>query len=111
MENRIDAIRKEADKGCATAQYNYAKLLLYGKDVRKNTASAIKYLEKAISQGYLKAKYFLGLLEQDSENTFEQGYQKILETADAGLMEAQETIADIFYHFRKKGNFDLAYKY
>ncbi|MCT7510971.1 tetratricopeptide repeat protein [Aliarcobacter cryaerophilus] len=111
MENRIDAIRKEADKGCATAQYNYAKLLLYGKGVRKNKKLAIELLEKAINQGYLKAKYFLGLLEHNSRDTFEQGYQRILETADAGLMEAQETIADIFYHFRKKGNFDLAYKY
>ena len=111
MENRIDLIKEQADKGCATAQYNYAKLLLYGKGVRKNKKSAIEYLEKAINQKHLKAKYFLGLIEQKSLKTFDQGYQRILETADAGLMEAQETIGDIFYYFRRAGTFDLAYKY
>ena len=78
MENRIDEIRKEADKGCATAQYNYAKLLLYGKGVRKNKKSAIEYLEKAINQKHLKAKYFLGLIEQKSLKTFDQGYLNFL---------------------------------
>ncbi len=111
MKNRIDEIRKEADKGCATAQYNYAKLLLHGKGVRKNRDSAIKYLEKAVSQKHLKASLYLGLIEYQTLKKYDQGYQRILETADAGLMEAQEAIGDIFNYGAGRGTWDLAYKY
>jgi TPR repeat protein len=111
MINKIDLIKKDADNGNTIAEYNFGKCLYYGLGIKKDKKLGLAYLKKASDKNFLKATFEIGLIEFSKRDNKEKGYEKILLTADAGLIEAQEEIGNIFNFGNGRGTWDLAVKY
>lgn len=123
MENKLDLVRQEAEKGNVVAQYNYAKLLLSGKGAKKDEEAGKSYLKKASDKGFLKARYELVLTEYSSvycdssineeerKKLIDEKFPKILEIADAGLVEAQILVGNSYIISDEVRFIDLGIKY
>ena len=59
LEKAIAAYRKAAEAGHADAQFELGRRFLYGEGLRKNSAHAISWLEKAAAQKHAKASSLL----------------------------------------------------
>jgi len=59
-KDQIGELRKEAEKGNASAQFTLGKMYASGEEVPKCRAEAVKWIYKAAHQGHLEAQAQLG---------------------------------------------------
>jgi uncharacterized protein len=60
QEPDLAEVKKLAEAGNATGQYNLGRAYAYGKKVNKDEAEAAKWYRKAAEQGHAEAQFWLG---------------------------------------------------
>ena len=62
QNKNLDDIRQKAEAGDANAQYHLAQKYMEGKDVAKDPAQGVAWLQKSADQGYFGAEYALAYM-------------------------------------------------
>ena len=62
QNKNLDDIRHQAEAGDANAQFHLAETYMVGKDVAKDPAQGLAWLQKSADQGYFGAEYALAYM-------------------------------------------------
>jgi len=100
-ESDFQAVRKIAEKGDATAQFQLGSLLAQGKGVTKDDVEAAMWIGKAADQGLPVAEFWKGMLLHrgqgvpKDESEAVKWYRK---SADQGFADAQCVLGFAYSH-------------
>lgn len=84
-------IKKAADHGLGEACFHYGLILFDEKrheEKRQDFAGALRYLQKAVAKGYVRAHYGLGQLFQDEHNP-NRDLTRAIEHYEDGVLEEE----------------------
>src|SRR5260221_14212944 len=85
----VDELRRAADQGSASAQFDLGVIYDFGTGVAQDYAQALRWYRKAAEQGFADAQFNLGAMYAkgagvDRDDTAAaQGYRKAAEQGDA----------------------------
>ena len=91
-------IKKAADRKLASAEYNYAILLINGWGVEWDPFAAFKYFREAARAGMLQAQYVTGVLYTDNlivKRDLNYAYYWINKSSSEGYEPAEQLIGQI----------------
>ena len=95
----IEQLRKDAEQGDATAQYNLGVMYAEGQGVPQDYQQAVNWFRKAAEQGYASAQYNLGFSYATGEGV-PQDYQEAVnwwrKAAEQGYTSAQFNLAVMY---------------
>ena len=109
----LEQLKIEAENGDKIAQYNLGKDLYYGLNIKKSKKEGLRFLELSSEQGFEKATFEIALYEMSIKNykKSDEGYNKLVELANKGFVEAQEKLGEIFDFGRGRGNLETIMNY
>ena len=109
----LEQLKIEAENGDKIAQYNLGKDLYYGLNIKKSKKEGLKFLELSSEQGFDKATFEIALYEMSFKNykKSDEGYNKLVELANKGFVEAQEKLGEIFDFGNGRGNLETIMNY
>ena len=100
IKQGISQLKQAADEGHSEACAALGKIYLEGRQVRKNTQVAQRYLHQAAEKGSVEAAFNLGLLYLSGKGGIprneSQGAHWIIWAADEGMAQAQAVLADLY---------------
>ena len=96
-EKAFTLIKEAAEKGSATGQRLLGEIYEDGIGVTADSYEAVIWYRKAVQQGDVAAKYFLGSIYLH-DNNIEEGLRLTEEAAEAGNKNAQDAMGD-YYHY------------
>lgn len=96
-EKAFILIKEAAEKGSATGQRLLGEIYEDGIGVTADSYEAVIWYRKAVQQGDVAAKYFLGSIYLH-DNNIEEGLRLTEEAAEAGNKNAQDDMGD-YYHY------------
>ena len=96
-----DALKIEADKGNASAQYALSNVYVKGMGIAENETLALRYLKMAVDKKYPAAQFTWGIILQKDivgiETNMEEGHKYIQMAANNGLKKAYFALGRDFY--------------
>ena len=99
----LDFLQEAAELGEPHAQFELARQLQDGQDIKKNERLAFQYYQKAAEQGHELALTFLGLCFQNGTGTpqaLERGFECFAKAAEKGLPLAMHCLGECFIEGR-----------
>ena len=99
MTYDFNALLRDAEEGCANAQFNLALMYQHGDGVVQNYAEAVRYYTLAANQGDAKAQFNLGVMYTDGKGVIQnytEGVRYYTLAADQGNADAQNNICKVY---------------
>jgi len=98
--NDLDSLRKAAEQGNASAQFNLGAAYYNGDGVPQDYAQAAAWYRKAAEQGNSEAQYYLGVAYDTGQGVQQDDAQSAVwfrMAADQGNVQAQYNLG-VMYH-------------